>query len=284
MDLVKVNFHGDELLAARDASGRVLVPIKRVCEVLGVNADGQRVKLGSKAWARTEMVSVRDDAGRLQDTFCIDLKSLPMWLATIEASRVAPAVRPKLERYQNECADALAVHFFGRRDQDPDASHVTLMIGAAFDRFATAMLAMEERAERREASLELRMLDAIDKKFAAQPSTFGGVIGRAGANAIRSQLREYADLWTGEPRTVPTWKSRHKKGERELRDAVGHSFRAWGLLPVGGAEGEATRKLASMLLTARDIASDRQPKPPTQPDMFNVVAISIKKPGTGTND
>src|SRR5205807_4561710 len=52
--------------------------------------------------------------GLTYPTYCIDLECLPMWLATIPASRVAPHVRPKLERYQRECARALGHYCFGR--------------------------------------------------------------------------------------------------------------------------------------------------------------------------
>lgn len=50
--------------------------------------------------------------------FAIHLDSLPMWLATIEASRVAEHVRSKLITYQKECARVLRDHFFGRQTVD----------------------------------------------------------------------------------------------------------------------------------------------------------------------
>jgi P22_AR N-terminal domain len=37
----------------------------------------------------------------------ISLKRLPMWLARLEANRINEASRPKVIRYQIECADAL---------------------------------------------------------------------------------------------------------------------------------------------------------------------------------
>lgn len=44
----------------------------------------------------------------------LHLDALPMWLATIEPSRVAAEARPRLERFQLECAKALRDHFFGQ--------------------------------------------------------------------------------------------------------------------------------------------------------------------------
>lgn len=54
MNLTIVPFHGDQLLASKDERG-VWVPIKRVCEALGVAEEPQRRKLHGKAWATTTM-------------------------------------------------------------------------------------------------------------------------------------------------------------------------------------------------------------------------------------
>ena len=39
---------------------KLWVSVRRVCEALGVNADGQRLKLKYKPWACTEIKSVHD--------------------------------------------------------------------------------------------------------------------------------------------------------------------------------------------------------------------------------
>lgn len=44
----------------------------------------------------------------------IDLRTLTMWLATIDENRVADRIKPKLVLYQAECADLLRDHFFGK--------------------------------------------------------------------------------------------------------------------------------------------------------------------------
>ena len=109
-----IDFHGDELACIRDPDGRRLwVVVRRVCEALGPDESGQRQKLQKAAWAVTELISATGPDGKRYESFCIELDSLPMWLATIHASRVAPHVRPKLERYQREARDVLAAHFLG---------------------------------------------------------------------------------------------------------------------------------------------------------------------------
>ncbi|MFI5301351.1 MAG: phage antirepressor N-terminal domain-containing protein [Polyangiales bacterium] len=68
------------------------VAIRRVCEALGVATQRQLTKLHGKAWACVTIMVTHDSSGRKQEVACIDLDSLPMWLATIDPSRVAPAV------------------------------------------------------------------------------------------------------------------------------------------------------------------------------------------------
>lgn len=53
-----------------------------------------------------------DDQSR--EVFCIDLDSLPMWLATIDDGKVAASLRPRLIDFQRECARVLRDHFLGR--------------------------------------------------------------------------------------------------------------------------------------------------------------------------
>jgi transcriptional regulator with XRE-family HTH domain len=52
--------------------------------------------------------------GQAREVFCISQDCLPMWLATIYASKVKPAVRPLLVAFQKECAQVLRDHFLGK--------------------------------------------------------------------------------------------------------------------------------------------------------------------------
>jgi hypothetical protein len=62
------------------------------------------------------MIDTHDASGRIQEMACLHLDAVPMWLVTIEASRVAEDIRPKLDRYQREAALVLAEYFFGKKD------------------------------------------------------------------------------------------------------------------------------------------------------------------------
>jgi hypothetical protein len=87
--IVKVGFYGGDLEAIKQGED-VYVSVRRACEHLGIDAEGQRQKLTNKdrtPWARTFVIKAHDINGRLQDSFMIHIDGLPMWMATIDASR-----------------------------------------------------------------------------------------------------------------------------------------------------------------------------------------------------
>lgn len=117
----KYDFHGDTLDVIPDGD-RLHIGIRAVCEALGVDVSRQLKKLKAKPWACVDMKATQiegDDQTRQIAT--IDLRSLPMWLATIEPSRCRADVREKLALYQVECAAVLAAHFLPRVMPQPDA-------------------------------------------------------------------------------------------------------------------------------------------------------------------
>lgn len=107
-----VKFQGDAIEAVRDGAD-VWVPVRRVCEALGIAPNGQIQKLKGKEWAVNKFVLSTGPDGKDYNAFALHLDSLPMWLATIETSRVHEEIRGKLARYQIECARVLRDHFFG---------------------------------------------------------------------------------------------------------------------------------------------------------------------------
>jgi len=114
-DIVKVPFRDGHIEAIGDDNGKVHVVIKRVCETIGVAFQAQLTKLKAKPWATVTMIVTVAEDGRKREVACIALESLPMWMATIEPSKVAPEVRPILEAFQCEAHDVLRDYFFGRQ-------------------------------------------------------------------------------------------------------------------------------------------------------------------------
>lgn len=230
--IVKVPFHGDELLAQQDERG-VWVAVKRVCESIGLTEQGQMTKLKGKPWAVTTTIVATGSDGKNYDMMALHLDSLPMWLATIDAGRVAPAVRAKIERYQVECARVLRDHFFGKPDPTPPPP-----APAEVPPWLAGLLG-------RVTALETRLLPAVN-------DALGGQIGSANAAHICLMLRTYASLMspTRDRDTVASWRT---TGEDELRGQLNFlrcRGAEWSRLPMG-LYGRALMKLEEMLSRAR---------------------------------
>lgn len=114
-EIVRVDFHGGDIQAVKNEQG-VWVSVRRVCEHLGIDEEGQRQKLKDEnraPWACACVIQAHDTTGRKQDAFMLHLDSLPMWLATIDAGRVNSEARALLIAYQKEAARVLRDYFFG---------------------------------------------------------------------------------------------------------------------------------------------------------------------------
>ena len=113
--LARVPFRGGFILAAAgpvDQEGNRPVPLRPFCEALGLDPNTQARKLRGKPWACAVIMTVQipgDDQTR--EVFCLPLRALPMWLATIHPAKVAPGARPMLEAFQAEACDVLYRHF-----------------------------------------------------------------------------------------------------------------------------------------------------------------------------
>lgn len=106
-DLVRIPFHGDEILCVED-EGKPRIVLKPVIEGLGLDYWSQVEKLRKRSWAATSnsQVQVSDQAQR-RDMLTCDVRTFLMLLATVDENRVGKDVRSKLITYQAEVADAI---------------------------------------------------------------------------------------------------------------------------------------------------------------------------------
>jgi hypothetical protein len=109
-----VLFYEDEITAVRVASGTIYVPIKPLCERLGVAWSPQLRRINRDAVlskkAKGVTVTVTSSGtrgGGPQEMICLPLSYLNGWMFGINANRVKEEIRDRLIRYQEECYDAL---------------------------------------------------------------------------------------------------------------------------------------------------------------------------------
>lgn len=113
----EVIFYGDELTAFRVEDGSVYVPIRPICERLGVDWSSQRQRIHrDPVLARYFVVVTTTKSGRGNPNMAaLRLDYLNGWLFGINASRVNPDIRDRLIRYQEECYRVLAEAFQQQR-------------------------------------------------------------------------------------------------------------------------------------------------------------------------
>jgi len=90
-----------------------LVPIKPICDALGIDAEGQRQRiekdeiLGSTAFV---IKAVAAD-GKQREMTCLPMKFIFGWLFSISTDRVAEHAKDAVIMYKLECYDALYNYF-----------------------------------------------------------------------------------------------------------------------------------------------------------------------------
>lgn len=104
--LFPVPFHGDTVvLVGQD--NEAYVAMKPIATNMGLSWQGQHEKLAERfASVIREIVTTGGD-GKQYAMTCMPLKKLPAWLYSISPNKVAPELREKIIRYQEECDDAL---------------------------------------------------------------------------------------------------------------------------------------------------------------------------------
>jgi len=242
-NIVQVPFYGDTLDAIQDDRG-VWVGVKRACENVEVSSDAQARRLQRSPWAVTTMMVATGADGKSYEMLFVHLDSLPMWLATIEASRVKDDVRPKLIAYQKECARVLRDHFFGRRTDAVD-------VLAALVTQLPALIASSVNAA----------VDAAMKRSDERSLVDANTVGRAGASFINRALKECAKLLSGGDKE--RYRSILSASHVDLRAALqfNGTGRGWSNLPsTKWADCRAT--LSQMQRAAMRQSPDPQPTLP----------------------
>lgn len=104
-----VLFRDDEITAVI-ANGRVYVPLRTICNNLGVAWSAQRQRILRDpvlAEEMTPMIVTITGTGQQVEAQCLPLEFLNGWLFGINANRVAEDVRDDLIAYQKECYQVL---------------------------------------------------------------------------------------------------------------------------------------------------------------------------------
>jgi hypothetical protein len=111
-----VDFYGDEIMAVLvevNDQQQVYVPVRPICDYMGVNWSGQYERLQRDPVLSEVMISVQvtRTGDQAREMICLPLDYLNGWLFGINANRVKAEIRNNLIRYQRECYRILADAF-----------------------------------------------------------------------------------------------------------------------------------------------------------------------------
>lgn len=90
-----------------------LVPIKPICEALGIDDKTQRDKINTDEILNSVggLSTSTGSDGKRYEMFCLPLKFTFGWLFTINSKNVAPEAKESVIKYKLECYEALYRHF-----------------------------------------------------------------------------------------------------------------------------------------------------------------------------
>jgi len=92
---------GGTIVAVRVPSGDIYVPIRPVCDRLGVDPQAQTRRIRRDEVLAEGLRSVQvETEGGAQTLLCLEIEGVPLWLAGIEPSRVRVELRERLKTFK----------------------------------------------------------------------------------------------------------------------------------------------------------------------------------------
>lgn len=104
--VAEIPFHGTHVQSV-EIDGTPHVVFRPVVESVGMDYKSQHRRLSGKSWATMVKMTTVGADGKNREMTAIDLRTLTMWLATIDENRVSEEARPLVVAYQSEIADVI---------------------------------------------------------------------------------------------------------------------------------------------------------------------------------
>lgn len=162
--------NGVEISAVSDENHNIFVPVKPICQAIGVDHDAQRqrIKRHRKLSSVAVTVTATGADGKSYEMLALPLQYVYGWLFSIDLSMVAESALPAVEEYQDECYEVLYRHFAGslRRRVEENEAEI-----AALKAVNDAILQVKE-AKTAQRKAEERLESIRKSRLNPQPSLF----------------------------------------------------------------------------------------------------------------
>lgn len=124
-------------------NGTKLIPIKPICEALGIDSKVQRDKIKADDFLNSVgVLSTSTGADNKEyEMFCLPLKYIFGWLFTINPKNVKEEAREAVSAYRQECYDVLFRHFTKYQDFVIERSKKT---DYYFDKYREAQVSFKD--------------------------------------------------------------------------------------------------------------------------------------------
>ena len=123
--LIPVVF-GEDTLVLADQNAQPHVVMRPLVNAMGLDWRSQHVKITEKFGSSVVEITTVADDGKPRSMICLPLRKLPGWLYSINPGKVAPALRAKIVRFQEECDEVLWRYWTGTYLPQHSVSHVSL--------------------------------------------------------------------------------------------------------------------------------------------------------------
>lgn len=162
--------NGVEIFAEVTDDGVIYVPVRPLCEAIGVDPEGQRQRIERHYILRSVAFTLKATGsdGKKYEMLCLPLEYVYGWLFTIDANLVAESARERVAEYQRECYDALYHHFTTsmQRTLAANKAEIELLRGI------NAAIDDEKSAKSRRKKLEAELQHLRDERLNPQPALF----------------------------------------------------------------------------------------------------------------
>ena len=116
--------NGVDIYAINDENGQTLVPIRPICEAIGVSLQGQSEKIYDdeilSSVVKQNLTTGAD--GKQYEMLCLPLEYVYGWIFTINPKKVNAQAKDSVVRYKRECYDVLYRHFFNRAQRQAESN------------------------------------------------------------------------------------------------------------------------------------------------------------------
>jgi hypothetical protein len=230
------DFYGDEIitvLVEKDGEEIVYVPLRPICDFLGLNWSAQfrRINRNIVLSAETEGVAVTATpsssgvGGGQQEMVCLPLKYLNGWLFGINAERVKPEIRDMVIRYQRECYEILSQAYLDRSNSQVEISQSPLAyirdMSLAMAQMAQEQIEFDQRLAKTEGRLDTaaNFFLSLDKRVSSLENriTPGKAVTMEQASELMQSVKTLA-MKLGE-----------KSGKNEFQGVYGRLYETFGI-------------------------------------------------------